>query len=439
MDFPSALAPESIPPEVKRVLDILKTKGRTALIVGGAVRDAFIGRNIRDWDVSTDAPMEAVLNTFRKVIPTGAAHGTVTVVMGKQHIEVTSFQGITIQEDLARRDFTINAMAWDPSEAGILDPWNGRIDAEKKCLRAVGNPSDRFNEDPLRTIRAFRIASELGFHIRKDTLSAIPEAAKQLENVSNERIREELNRILLTDEPSRAFRNMRKTGVLSAVLQELTEGHRKRQRKDKHRYTVLEHAFHIIDELPENLTLRWAGLLHDIGKPRTRRFDGEKPTFHNHETVSAKMAEAILKRLCFSKNDERAVVRLVLNHEFFYSPDWSDAAVRRWIHRTGPDRITEQIALRRADRIATGMNPEDLPFLDELEARAKEILEKEQNKAEPFKPVINGNDVKQILSLKAGPKIGKIMARMLDRVLEAPESNSKEALTQWLKTLKIEE
>ena len=309
MDSPSALAPESIPPEVKRVLEKLKTKGLAAYIVGGAVRDAFIGRDIRDWDVSTEAPMETVLETFRRVIPTGAAHGTVTVVMGKRHIEVTSFQGKTVQEDLARRDFTVNAMAWDPFEKRLVDPWNGRSDVKRKCIRAVGNPSERFDEDPLRTIRAFRIASELGFHIRKDTLSAVPEVAKKLNRVANERIREELNRILLTEKPSQVFRNMRRTGVLSIVLPELMEGHRKRQRKDKHRYTVLEHAFHLIDRLPSDLTLRWAGLLHDIGKPRCRNFDGEKITFHGHEAVSAEMAEGILKRLCFSRNDERAIVR----------------------------------------------------------------------------------------------------------------------------------
>ncbi|MCL1958267.1 MAG: HD domain-containing protein, partial [Spirochaetes bacterium] len=317
------------------------------------------GEKIHDWDIATDAEPEEVTAIIRaakgKVIPTGIKHGTVTVFYKKHNAEVTTFRTETgysdgrrpdkveytssIEEDLSRRDFTMNAIAMRLPGGEIVDPFDGAKDIKNKIIRCVGNASQRFNEDGLRPLRAVRFAAQLGFEIEENTLSAIPDALSVSAKVSQERVRDEIDKILASPLPSRAFRLMEKTGLLHLFLEELAVC-RGIEQKGFHQFDVLDHSLLACDYAAQNgysQTLRLAALLHDAGKPSVRKLDEKSGvwTFYRHEEISCKIAQKILGRLRYPNITTDNVCHLIKEHMFHYTDEWSDAAVRRFIARVG--------------------------------------------------------------------------------------------------------
>jgi poly(A) polymerase/tRNA nucleotidyltransferase (CCA-adding enzyme) len=420
-----------VPNQVMEIIQRLRERGFSAFLVGGAIRDALLGRVSSDWDVATDAPTERVTALFPRVIPTGIRHGTVTVLLERLPVEVTTFRGDGIVEDLRHRDFTINALAWDVTVKRLLDPFGGVRDLGAGWVRGVDDPRARLHEDPLRAMRALRIAAELDFRIHPKTRAAIPHVTGRLRDVSPERIREELNRLLLTGEPSGALRAMRRTGIMAVMLPELMEGHGKRQGRFSHRHTILEHAFRTVDHLPPRPVLRWAALLHDVAKPRVRQRVQGRLGFPEHAEAGARVTEAILERLRFSRREMREIVHLVARHEALSPLPLSEAAVRRLVLEMSPDSILDLVALRRADRVATGLNPPDIPGLDLLEARIRALLN-EPNALKGLRPVLHGSDVMEILGIPPGPRVGEIMRALRDLVVQDPSLNQRERLRSWL-------
>ncbi|MFZ2635122.1 MAG: polynucleotide adenylyltransferase, partial [Rectinemataceae bacterium] len=296
------------PEELRELARRFESQGHKAYLVGGAVRDAFMGRPAGDYDVATDASPEEVLRIFPRVIPTGIKHGTVTVLLRHYKVEVTTFRiehgysdgrrpdsvefAADIGADLSRRDFTINAMAWDILGRELVDPYGGQADLAAKTIRAVGNPEARFGEDGLRPLRALRFASQLDFSLDPDTFAAIPKALDRYRSVSAERVRDEFSKILLSPLPSRGLRLMESTGILFESLPEFRVC-RGATQKGGHAFDVLDHLYASVDAAPPDLVLRLSALFHDVGKPASRK-EGEDgvPTFHRHEEISAALAEA---------------------------------------------------------------------------------------------------------------------------------------------------
>jgi putative nucleotidyltransferase with HDIG domain len=431
-------------PEILKELSVYFTdKGFSVYLVGGAVRDRILGKKADDWDIATDATPEEVSRLFRKIIPTGIAHGTVTIPFRDHLIECTTFRteqgysdgrrpdaiaySTSIVEDLSRRDFTMNAIAVSLPDGTVLDPFNGRDDIRARIIRTVGIASERFAEDGLRPLRAVRFAAQLGFTIEPDTLAAIPESLSVTARVAQERVREEFSKTLLSPVPSVGLRFMESTGILGLVVPEL-QACRGVEQKGMHRYDVLDHLYLACDASPaDSLELRLAGLFHDIGKPSVRKMDETGNwTFHNHEAVSAKMTETILERLRYPLKTVRTVTHLVKEHMFHYEPEWTEAAVRRFIVRVGEEFIDPLFALRRADSYAiTGMRGE-LAYLADFTSRIDAELA--AKRAFTLKDLaINGKDLMSA-GIPAGPETGIILKELLDAVLDDPTLNTKESL-----------
>jgi tRNA nucleotidyltransferase (CCA-adding enzyme) len=418
------------PPEVLEVTRRLQRQGALAFVVGGAIRDRRLGREIRDWDVATSADPSLVSMLFERVIPTGIRHGTVTVHLGLQSVEVSVFRGSSLREDLAHRDFTIDAMAYDPAEGRIIDLFGGLRDLESRLLRAVGEPEERFQEDPLRTVRAIRMASELGFRIQTRTLRAIAPHARGLRRIALERVRDEMVRLLLVASPSRPLELMRRTGLLAEVLPELLEGYRKRQGPPWGRYTILKHAIQTVDHLPPRSALRWAGLLHDVAKPRTRRRIVGRWEYPGHEEMSARMAEVILSRLRFSRKEIHSVAHMIRHHDVPDHPGVIVADARRFVLRVGTEWANELLLLRRADRLASGPHVADLRGWRELRSRVRRVIREGDQR---LRPVLTGKDVMKILGISQGHRVGEILRDMQDWVIRRPSRNRPEILARWLK------
>ncbi len=433
-----------IPADIKSFCRIFKDSGFRCYLVGGAVRNFIRGTNPADYDFATDALPQDVIALFKTVIPTGIEHGTVTVLFKGMSLEVTTFRidglysnsrhpdSITysdsIDADLARRDFTINAMALDPLTGTILDPQNGRKDLDSRIIRAIGNPAERFAEDGLRVLRACRFASQLQFEIEPETLSGMAAEASRLKLISAERIRDEIIKILLSDKPSTAFFIMKETGILKYVIPELLEGCGVAQR-EMHKFDVFEHSLYSADFAEKDIVLRLSALLHDVGKPRCLEIRDNVPTFYNHDEVSAEMAEKILLRLKFPKNVINMTTHLIKNHMFNYSESWSDSAIRRLISKVGVDNISSLLKLRYADR--AGMAGKyvncstDLSFIN----RINQIIENET--AFSIKNLdINGNILFSEAGIPKGPHMGRILEFLLDSVLEDPSINKREKLLE---------
>jgi len=437
-----------VPKVVKDFAVPFRAAGFQCYLVGGAVRDMLMGRAHTDYDIATDALPEQVTSLFRRVIPTGIKHGTVTVLFKDTRFEVTTFRtetgysdgrrpdtvtfAPTIFDDLSRRDFTINALAYDLFADKIIDPHGGRKDVDARLIRAIGVPSERFSEDGLRPLRACRIAAQLSFTIHEATLSAIPASLGVLAKVSAERIRDELLKTLESPMPSVGFFLMRDTGILRVILPELLEGVGVEQ-GSLHCYDVFTHALSACDAAPRaSLVLRIAALLHDVGKPRTRGVapDGH-PTFYSHEKVSAEMAEEILMRLKLPLEVVKNVSHLIAYHMFNYQEDWSDAAVRRLIARVGELRIDDLMALRRADQI--GMCRENAATfpqgLADFAARVHSV--KQQGRAFSVRQLAaDGNDIMATLDIPPGPVVGIILNELLQAVLDDPALNEREKLLE---------
>lgn len=417
------------------------------------MRDFLLGRNHTDYDIATNALPEQVMKLFRRVIPTGIKHGTLTVLFKGTTFEVTTFRteagysdgrrpdsvtfAPTIFDDLSRRDFTINAIAYDLLTDTVNDPHGGRKDLTAGIIRAIGEPAERFHEDGLRPLRACRFAAQLGFRVDERTQEAIPGALDVLARVSAERVRDEILKTLEAPLPSIGLALMKDTGILRVVLPELLEGVGVTQ-GSLHCYDVFTHALYACDAAPRtSQVLRLAALLHDVGKPRTRAEgpDG-RPTFYTHEKVGAAMAEEILTRLKLPTAVIKDVAHLITHHMFNYQEEWSDAAVRRLIARVGEEKIDNIIALRRADQI--GMcreNAATFPVgLADFAARVRRTME--GSRAFTLRELaVNGGDLMDALSLSPGPKIGVILGELMQAVLDDPALNEKEKLLEIARRL----
>lgn len=434
-----------VPYQLTEVATILQQHGFKAYLVGGAVRDLVRGVPAKDWDIATDARPEAVLRLFRRVIPTGIKHGTVTIHHKGLEIETTTFRiesdysdgrhpdtvqyVPTIEEDLSRRDFTMNAMAYQLPRGPLVDPFNGQEDIRRNIIRCVGDPLKRFTEDGLRPLRALRFAAQLEFHVEEATLAAIPRALSVTAGVAKERIREELDRILASRQPSIAFQLMEQTGLLELLLPELSRCRGVEQR-GFHRFDVLDHSLLACDVAPrQKPVVRMAALLHDIGKPLVRQKSSEGTwTFYQHERESARLARELLTRLRYPNTFIEAVCHLISHHMFYYESSWTDAAVRRLLARVGVEAMEDMLDLRRADAWATtGIEPPP-DYNRELQERIEAILR--ENSALSLKDLaINGEDL-AALGIPRGPIMGRILTELLQTVLDDPQENTRERLSE---------
>jgi tRNA nucleotidyltransferase/poly(A) polymerase len=450
-------APVGAPAAVIAVLNALWQSGHAAYLVGGGVRDELLGRPVTDWDVATDARPERLLELF------AAGHyenrfGTVTVPAEALAVEVTTFRrdhqyadhrrpdsvtfSDSLEEDLARRDFTVNAIAWGraggAAAAGAdrphwADPTGGLADLDRRVLRAVGDPATRFDEDALRLLRGARLAAQLGFEIEPMTLAAMSATAETVRYVSSERIGAELHKMLAADPPSRALAILAETAVLSHSLPELAAQQGVAQDKAPG-MDLWAHCLATVDAAarldPANPRLRLAALVHDIGKPGTLA-DGH---FIGHDTEGARLAELMLSHLAFPRRDVEAVADLVRYHMFSYEPRWSGAAVRRFIRRVGRDLVGDLLSLRAADNLGSGLAA-DAGHLDELRRRvAAELAAGAPLSLREL--AIHGDDLVSELSIPAGPVVGRLLAHLLDQVLAEPALNSRAGLLaearKWL-------
>ena len=430
---------EEIPDIVLDISRRLIKNGYQAFIVGGAIRDSLLGCQANDWDVATDATPDSIHDLFPEMTSFNLKHGTVTLVSEGRHFEVTTFRGtegfsLRIEEDLSHRDFTFNAMAYDIANKRIIDLFGGQRDIEGKVVRAVLNPSERFQEDPLRMMRAIRLSLELGYAIEPETLMAIKTMAQAIDIVAKERIRDELLKILMVRRPSAGFHLMRKSGLLKRILPELVEGYRKRQ-NNYHKYTIYRHTMETVDSIKGDPVLRLSALFHDIAKPRVREKINGRWRFFGHATASAELTKEIMMRLKFSNDRITRVTHLIAHHMFDYKQELSDKAVRRFIKRIGAGNVDDLIALRKADDVAHGWGR---GFETDIE-KFKNRVDSQIKKSYPFtisELAVNGHDVMNVAGLHPGPKIGQILNQLLEIVIERPEHNQKHKLIKILQDMK---
>jgi len=450
----------NIPKEVKFVIDQLKKKGFEAYIVGGCVRDLLLGVIPEDWDVATNAKPGEIGKIFLRSFSDNK-FGTVTVLTGSENqklkeIEITPYRidekytdkrhpdkirwAKTIKEDLARRDFTINAMALGLSVSDtdrLSDPFKGRKDLENKIIRAVGNPEERFSEDALRMMRAVRFSVTLGegWKIEPKTAQAIKKNAPWLQAISKERIRDEFLKIIMTEKAADGLELLRELSLLRYIIPELEEGYKVTQNKH-HIYECYEHSLFSLKYAAKrnfNKYVRLASLFHDIAKPRAKRGKGLNATFYGHEILGAKMTLQILNRLKFSKKDIEKIAKLVRYHLFYYHPDEvGESSVRRLVRQVGPENMEELLQVRMADRIGSGC-PKAEPYkLRHL----RYVIEKVSQDPISVKMLkVGGNDVVRTLDIQPGPKVGQILDVLLSYVLEDPKKNKKDFLEKEVKKL----
>jgi tRNA nucleotidyltransferase (CCA-adding enzyme) len=429
------------------VLRRLREQGHQAWLVGGGIRDLILGREPLDWDVATSAGPAAVMELWPQAVPTGVRHGTVTLPLREGPVEITTYRtegpytdgrhpdwvnfGASLEEDLARRDFTVNAMAFDPETATLVDPEGGIEDLAGRVIRTVGDPDARFREDGLRPLRGIRFAAVLEFSVDPETLAAIARARDGVARVARERVRDELLKLLGAPRPSIGIELLRQTGLLGGILPELLDEVGVAQNRF-HAHDVYEHSLHAVDAVPrERPLVRLAALLHDIGKPSTRAVVDGEGTFYNHQRVGAEMARDILERLRFSRDDRDLVSHLVDEHMFHYTQEWSDGAVRRFLRRVGTESLDDQFQLREADNAARGVESGDAGTLGELRARIDAVLARREAIAVQDLAV-QGDDVMRALGIGPGPEVGRALHALLDRVLEDPGLNERERLLALL-------
>jgi poly(A) polymerase/tRNA nucleotidyltransferase (CCA-adding enzyme) len=451
-----------IPKEVLEVVEKLKENGFEAYIVGGCVRDFLRGVEPEDWDVTTNAKPEEIIKIFPKSFYENRFL-TVTVLTESQNpklkeIEITTFRkeakytdkrhpdfvgfAKTLEEDLARRDFTINAMALEIPNSKfqipkLIDLFGGKEDLKNKIIRAVGDPRERFSEDALRMMRAVRFSVTLGegWKIEEKTEEAIKENAFWISAISKERIRDEFLKIIMSERAAEGIERMRQLGLLKYIIPELEEGYKVTQNKH-HIYDCYEHYLRSLDFAAKkgfNMYVRLAALFHDIGKPRTKKGEGPDATFYGHEIVGAKMTAQILNRLRFPKKDIEKIVKLVRYHLFYYNPgEVGESSVRRLLRKVGKENIEELLQVRMADRIGSGV-PKAEPYkLRHL----RYMIEKVSRDPISVKMLkVDGNDVMEILKIKPGPKVGQILQILLEEVIEDPEKNEENFLKKEIERL----
>ena len=441
-----------IPKEVKTILEKLRANGYEAYIVGGCVRDFLLDKEPKDWDVTTNAKPEEI----QKVFPDSFYENnflTVTVQTGSEklsEVEITTYRleakysdkrhpdevkyAKTLEEDLSRRDFTVNSMAMDTAKK-ISDFFGGQADLKKKIIRTVGNPDERFGEDALRLLRAVRFATTLDFEIEKETAAAIKKNSLWIEAVSKERIRDELVKIVAADKAADGIELLRQLGLLKFILPELEENYGVAQNKH-HIYDCYTHAIKALEYTAKkkfNLHVRLAALFHDIAKPRVKTGEGVNSSFYNHEVVGAKMTFQILKRLAFSNKDIEKIVKLVKWHMFYYNVDEvSESSVRRLVRNVGPDSIDELLQVREADRIGSGV-PKAEPYKLRHLKYVIDKVAKDPISVGMLK--VDGKNIMDMLDIKPGPRVGQILEALLGEVLEDPKKNTKEMLAEKIAEL----
>jgi tRNA nucleotidyltransferase (CCA-adding enzyme) len=430
------------PASVRAVMDRLWAHGHAAYVVGGSVRDALLGRAADDWDLATDARPDRLLAIFQGAVYENQ-FGTVAIREGDATHEVTTFRtdhdyadfrrphrvefGDDVRLDLARRDFTVNAIAWGAEPAAgaapaIVDPFEGVADVERRVIRAVGEPAARFREDALRMVRAVRLATVLDFTIDPPTLAAIKENAALAVHVSGERVAAELGKLLGSQRPSAGLRLMDETRLLDVLLPEIAAQRGIAQNKIEGE-DLLDHTFRTVDAAPSGEpVVRLAALLHDIGKPSTV----DEGPFRGHDVVGADLARTLLERLHLPRAATERVAHLVRNHMFTYESTWGDAGVRRFIQRVGSDAIDDLFALREADNVGSGV-PADAHALGELQARVAAELEASAV-LDLSRLAVNGDDLMAELGLPQGPHLGKLLDELLELVIAEPKRNDRATL-----------
>jgi tRNA nucleotidyltransferase (CCA-adding enzyme) len=438
---PDITLPDDVRETIQAIIKRFRDRGYECYLIGGSVRDLLLGNDIYDYDFATDATPEEIMKLFRKTIPTGIKHGTVSVIMDDRQFEITTYRAdgtyidgrhpdtVSFSKDLRidveRRDFTINGLVYDPTSGELLDYVGGLNDLDNRIIRTIGDPVKRFTEDGLRPVRACRFAARLNFTIDEGTFSAIPGTLDIVKKVSRERIRDELMKLLEADKPSVGIEYLRLSGLLPLFLPELADCYEVTQNR-YHIFDVYYHSIYSCDAAPkQEPMIRLAALLHDIGKIPTRQpgEDGDF-TFYNHEVVGAKMTKRVMKRLKFSNEQIEIVNNLILNHMFHYTDEWTDGAVRRFIRKVGLDRIENLFMLRMADRKGNGAR-KGLPApIERLKKRIDHVIEQE-NAFTVRDLDINGTVIMDEFGLKPGPIIGTILNELLEKVLDDPELNTR--------------
>ncbi len=429
------------------VLKILNSGGFKAYFVGGCVRDSIIGILPYDWDIATDAHPEDIKALFEKTVDTGIKHGTITVFENGESFEVTTFRidgeysdkrrpdkvefTSLIEKDLARRDFTVNAIAYHP-ETGFIDPFDGITDIERRIINPVGNPDKRFSEDALRMLRAVRFSAQLDFSVADSILKSITKNSSLIKNVSPERISDELTKILVSPNPQK-LKILYDTVLLSQIIPELSFCFETEQNHPSHVFNVGDHSLYSVANIDPLPVLRWAMLFHDIGKPYVKTTD-EKGVdhFHGHSKLSAKLALDIMERLRFDNSSIDIIVRLVKNHDREIVLEY--APVRRAINKIGDDIFPYLLQVKRADSMA--QNPQTLfgklEFLDKLAFIYNDI--KEKNQCFSLKDLaVTGDDLIRE-GFKEGAKIGETLEMLLNKVIENPEMNNKDFLLNLIRS-----
>ncbi len=453
------------------MLEKLGKAGFEAYVVGGCVRDTLRGVPPQDWDVATNATPEEIQKIFPKSFYANA-FGTVTVQVsrskgarsvpesgatkepdGQKEVEVTTYRteekytdkrhpdkvqfAETLEEDLTRRDFTVNALALGEIEgmAKIVDLFGGQDDLKNKIIRAVGNPEERFNEDALRMMRGVRFAAALGFEIEPKTKKAITAHAGLLSFISKERIRDEFVKILEARDAMKGVELLESTGLLNHIAPELEEGIGVTQNKH-HVYTVWEHNLHSLDWAAKagyNLDVRLASLFHDMGKPPTKDGEGPDSPFYNHQMVGAQMAVRLMERLRFPRKQTEKVAMLVRNHMFVYNVgEVTERSVRRLVTKVGPENMGDLVNLRVADRKGSGV-PKAQPY--RLRHFQYMVGKVSRDPITPKMLKMKGDDIMKILGIPPGPRVGEILSVLLDEVLDDPKRNTKKHLGKRVREL----
>lgn len=432
-----------IPVKAQAIMDTLTAAGYEAYVVGGCVRDSILGREPQDWDITTSAKPEQVKALFPRTIDTGLQHGTVTVMQDREGFEVTTYRidgkyedsrhpcevifTPDLEEDLKRRDFTINAMAYS-EKAGLVDLFGGMEDMRRGIVRCVGDPLERFGEDALRILRAVRFSAQLGYDIDGDTKEGIRKLAPSLQKISAERIQAELVKLITSDHPD-DLRTAWKLGVTKVFFPEFDVAMETEQNHPHHRYTVGEHTLQSLKYVKPEKKLRLAMLLHDIGKPCTLERDEDGVThFHGHPAVGEKIAEDFLRRLKFDNDTIHEVCKLVLYHDYGNGVEPDMRSVRRAVNRIGEDAFPALFEIKRADVLAQSdyMRQEKLELIHRWQELYRRV--REQNQCVSLKDLaVNGSDLIHA-GWKPGKELGMVLQKLLDLVLEEPRCNTAEIL-----------
>jgi tRNA nucleotidyltransferase (CCA-adding enzyme) len=427
-----SLAPEPL----RAIMARLDAASHRVWLVGGAIRDHLLGVAPHDWDLATTATPAQVTGLFPRVVPIGIRHGTVQVHTPELDVEITSCPaGLAAQDgimaDLARRDFTINAIAMPYPDGAWLDPHGGIKDLATRRLRTVGDARARFRDDPLRILRAARLVSNWGFRVASDTSSAMGHEVPGLQQVARERIREEMFKLLVGDGVIAAVELLRRTDALALVLPELLEGVRKKQNA-YHRYDIYHHILYTVHYSPARIRVRLAALFHDIAKPRVRRRIRGDFRFYGHAKASSELAQEIMTRWRLPLRLMEEVRILTASHMLMDIDRWSDAAVRRLIARVGEDLLEDLLDLAEADSRAHGTDHGASASIEQLRLRIGQQL-RQKPPLHVTDLAINGHEVMQILGLQPGPEVGKVLKSLRQKVLRQPELNERSLLVELLR------